>query len=127
MLPCILLSPKVHYRVQKSSPLVPIPNEINPVHTKPPYIFMTHFMRSHLCPGLPSGVFPPSFPIKTIYAYLFYTISIACPVHFAVDFIILIICGEEHRLELSKFRLCNFLQFPQYINRSFLIHRPSLH
>jgi hypothetical protein len=34
-LPSILGSPKVHHRVQKSPPLVPILNQIDPVHTTP--------------------------------------------------------------------------------------------
>jgi hypothetical protein len=42
-IPCILWSPKFHYRVQKNPPLVPIMGQINPVHTTSLYLFKIHF------------------------------------------------------------------------------------
>jgi len=58
---------KVHHRVHKSSPIVPIVSHINPVQA------LYHIARksililpSNLRVGLPSGLFPYGFPTKTL-------------------------------------------------------------
>jgi hypothetical protein len=51
-LPRILCNPKVHYRVHKSPPLVPMLSHIKPMHTSSPYI---HFLS---CRSFIQGIRP---------------------------------------------------------------------
>jgi hypothetical protein len=68
-LPGILWNPKVHCRVQKSPPLVPILSPINPIHTISPYLRSILILSTHLRLGLPSGLFRSVTSI--LYAFLF--------------------------------------------------------
>jgi hypothetical protein len=67
--PTIYVTPKVHYRVHKSPPLVPI-SQIDPVHTTPSYLSI-FILSTHLCLGLPSGLFPSGLPTNILCAVLF--------------------------------------------------------
>jgi hypothetical protein len=83
-LPCILWNPKVHYRVHKSPPLVPILSQIDLVHTIPSYISkIILILAIHLRLGLPSGFFPTGFPTNILYAFLYepHSCYMPCPSH----------------------------------------------
>jgi hypothetical protein len=63
----ILCNLKVHYRVHKNPPPVPILSQINQVHTTHPILILS----SHLRLDLTSGLFPSGFTTNILYAFLF--------------------------------------------------------
>ena len=68
-------------------------------------------LSSHLCLGLPSGLFYTGFPTKTLYKPLLYPIRTTFPAHLILlDLITQTILGEEYRL--LSFSLCIFLNSP---------------
>jgi hypothetical protein len=69
-LPSILWNLKVHHRVHKSPPLVPILSQIDPVHTTPSYLRSILILSTYLRLGLPSGLFPSGFPTNILHAFL---------------------------------------------------------
>jgi hypothetical protein len=70
-LPSILWNPKVHHRLHKSPPMVPILSQINPVHTTPSHPISLRsilILATHLRLGLPSGLLPSGCPTDILYA-----------------------------------------------------------
>jgi hypothetical protein len=64
----------------KSSPMVPILSQINPVHTTPFYFSTIHFnIIIHLRLYLPIGLFNSGFPTKTLYAFILAPMRATCP------------------------------------------------
>jgi hypothetical protein len=106
--PSILWYQKVHYRIHKSSPPVSTPSQTNLFHTTQSYFQKIMLMLStHLCLGLPSGLFPSSFPINNLYAVLFCPIRATFPAHrILLDLITLIILGKGHG-SFSMLCICN--------------------
>jgi hypothetical protein len=79
--PRILWNQKVHYRVHKSSPLVPTLSQDKPIHTNPSYLSKIYLILStHLRLGLPSGLFHSGFPTNILYAFIS-PIRATCPAH----------------------------------------------
>ena len=104
-------NPKVHYRIHKCPPPVPILSQINTGHATHPISWRSILTLSfHLRLGFPSGLFPSSFPTKTLYTPLLYPIRVTCPDHLIPLDLITRICGEECRPLSSS--LCSFLYSP---------------
>jgi len=88
---------KGHYHIYNSKPLAPLLSQMNPVH--PTSLRSILISPSHLCLGLPSGLFPLYFLTIILYEFLISFMHATCLNHLVLLYwFTLTIFGEEYKL-----------------------------
>jgi hypothetical protein len=97
-----------------------------PESTLPPRLISLRsslILTSHLCVGLPSGLFPLGFPTNTLYTSLFFPMRVTCLAHLIfIDLICPMLFGDVYKLWSSS--LCNVMHSP--VTQSSLVQILSL-
>ena len=102
---------EVHYHIHNCHLSLSWATSIQSLASHPTSWRSVLILSSHLCLGLPSGLFPSGFPTKTLYTPLLSPLCTTCPAHLILlDFITQTILGEGYR-SLS-FSLCSLLHSP---------------
>jgi hypothetical protein len=90
-IPCHLWNSKVHNRVHKRRPSVPISNKINSTHSPKSYYRKIHFnIILYVRLWIWNGTFPSRPPTKILYKFLIYPKRTTCPAHVSLWLVILI-------------------------------------
>ena len=116
-IPRVLWNTKIHYRIHKCLPPVPVLSQIDPVLSSHPTSWRSILIiSSHLCLGLPRDLLLSGFPTKPLYTPLLSPIRATSPAHpILLGLITRTILGEKYRSLSSS--LCSFLHY--------LLPRPS--
>jgi hypothetical protein len=92
--PRILWKPKDSFPCSQQPVPVPIPGQMNPIHTLYTYLLNIRYnISSRLCLSLKKDL-PSGFLTKILYAVIVSPMRATCPDHFILHYLIILIFGE---------------------------------